>query len=43
MSTDLTSPLPVLSLVVAALAVFFGSFVSWFVAKKQIEASIWVS
>jgi hypothetical protein len=43
MSPDLISLLPVLSLVVAALAVFFGPFVSWFVAKKQIEASIRVS
>jgi uncharacterized protein YneF (UPF0154 family) len=31
--------IPVLSLVVALLAVFVGPFVSWKVVKKQIESS----
>jgi len=31
--------IPILSLVVAVLAVFVGPFISWKVAKRQIEAS----
>ena len=31
--------IPVLSLIVAALAVVFGPLISWRIAKRQIEAS----
>jgi len=32
--------IPILSLVVAALAVFVGPLVSWFVAKRQVGSSL---
>lgn len=35
-----TASLPVLSLIVAALAVFFGPLISWFVAKRQTEVAL---
>jgi hypothetical protein len=35
--------IPILSLVVAALAVFVGPFVSWFVVKRQLASSLEVA
>ena len=35
--------LPILSLIVAALAVFVGPFISWIVSRKQSETSIRIS
>ena len=32
--------IPILSLIVAALAVFVGPFISWFVAKSQLASSL---
>jgi len=32
--------IPILALVVAALAVFVGPFISWFVAKRQLASSL---
>ena len=36
----MNSNIPVLSLIVAALAVFVGPTISWWVAKRQIESSL---
>jgi len=43
MSAELISLLPILSLIVAALAVFFGPLISWLVAKNQTESSLRIS
>lgn len=40
---DISAWLPVLSLVIAALAVFFGPLISLRIAKRQIEASLAVA
>lgn len=37
---DQPSAIPILSLIVASLAVFVGPFVSWFVAKHQLSSSL---
>jgi hypothetical protein len=42
-NVDLSVWLPVLSLVIAALAVFFGPLISLRIAKRQIEASLAVT
>lgn len=36
---SMNDSIPVLSLIVAALAVFVGPIISWRVAKRQIESS----
>lgn len=43
MNNQLQSWLPILSLAIAALAVFVGPYISWLVSKRQAETSIRVS